>query len=118
MANPVLENGTIDEEILAPKVKNVPVAHLEGKKKVTRKKKAAQVINFDNDDEIKATLTKNNVIKHSANSTNVDKKELERKVQAALKDHSSYRSPSPTMSITYDDVLLESNKGMFSKVIP
>jgi len=109
----LLENGATDQDILAPKVKNVTVAVSEKeKRKVTRKKKSSsQVISFD-DDEIKATLTKNHVIKHSASAvTNVDKKELERKVHAALKDHNSYRSPSPTMSITYDDVLLESNKG-------
>ena len=108
-----MENGAADQDILAPKVKNVTVAVSEKeKRKVTRKKKSSsQVISFD-DDEIKATLTKNHVIKHSASAvTNVDKKELERKVQAALKDHSSYRAPSPTMSISYDDVLLESNKG-------
>ena len=111
-ASTLLENGATDQDILAPKVKNV-VAVSEEKKKVTRKKKSSsQVISFD-DDEIKATLTKNHVIKHSASAANVDKKELERKVQAALKDHSSYRSPSPTMSITYDDVLLESNKGAY-----
>ena len=92
----------------------------------------SQVISFDDDHEIKATLTKNNVIKHStsaasisgsaANSsftsasgaTDVDKRELERKVQAALKNHNSYRSPSPSMSITYDDIVhLESNKGTY-----
>ena len=92
----------------------------------------SQVISFDDDHEIKATLTKNNVIKHStsaasisgsgANSSftsvsganDVDKRELERKVQAALKNHNSYRSPSPSMSITYDDIVhLESNKGTY-----
>ena len=86
------------------------------------------MISFDDDHEIKATLTKNNVIKHSTSAASisgssltsvsgandVDKRELERKVQAALKNHNSYRSPSPSMSITYDDIVhLESNKGIY-----
>ena len=92
----------------------------------------SQVISFDDDHEIKATLTKNNVIKPSTSAASisgsganasftsvsgandVDKRELERKVQAALKNHNSYRSPSPSMSITYDDIVhLESNKGTY-----
>jgi len=130
----LLENGTTDEDILAPKtVKSIGAgASSEEKKKSRNKKKgSSQVISFDDDHEIKATLTKNIVIKHStsaastsvsgANSSftsvsgtnDVDKRELERKVQAALKNHNSYRSPSPSMSITYDDIVhLESNKGI------
>ena len=95
---------------------------------VTTEVMLSQVISFDDDHEIKATLTKNNVIKHSTSAASisgssftsvsgandVDKRELERKVQAALKNHNSYRSPSPSMSITYDDIVhLESNKGTY-----
>ena len=104
-------------------------ASLNSKTEVTL---LSQVISFDDDHEIKATLTKNNVIKHSTSAASisgsgtnssftsvsgandVDKRELERKVQAALKNHNSYRSPSPSMSITYDDIVhLESNKGTY-----
>ena len=107
----LLENGPSDDDILAPRVKTTVVTANEEKKKIghRKKKSSSQVISFD-DDEIKATLTKNNVIKHASCNV-VDKKELERKVQAALKNHDHYRSPSPSMSITYDDVHLESNKG-------
>ena len=114
----LMENGPSDDDILAPRVKTstvVAATSNEEKKKIghRKKKSSSQVISFD-DDEIKATLTKNNVIKHTASSGNVvDKKELERKVQAALKNHDPYRSPSPSMSITYDDVHLESNKGKY-----